>query len=63
MLSRAFDIKHWRTAVLIAFVAAMLVTPADPTSMVLAALALCGVWFLGAGLRAFLGCGSRSGTG
>ena len=54
MFSRLFDIKHWRPAVIICFVVAMFATPADPVSMLLAAAGLCGLYFLGVGLRTYL---------
>jgi len=54
MLSRLFDIKHWRLAVLICFVASMLVWVGDPGAMILTAVPLCGLYFLGVGIRTFL---------
>ena len=40
-------LKQWRMAVLVIFVISMLLTPADPISMLLMALPLSGLYFLG----------------
>lgn len=50
MACRLLDIKKWPYAVVICFVIAMLATPADPLSMILVALPLCGLYFLAVGL-------------
>jgi len=39
--------QQWRMAILIIFVVAMVLTPADPVSMLLMALPLCGLYVLG----------------
>ena len=44
-------LEKWRIAVLVIFVLSMFLTPsADPVSMLLMALPLCGLYFLGIGL-------------
>jgi sec-independent protein translocase protein TatC len=43
-------LSRWRIAVLIIFVASMLLTPADPISMLLMALPMTALYFLGVGL-------------
>lgn len=40
-------IQQWRMAILIIFVVAMVLTPADPVSMLLMAIPLCGLYVLG----------------
>ncbi len=40
-------LEKWRIAILIIFVLSMILTPADPISMLLMALPLCGLYFLG----------------
>lgn len=40
-------LKSWRLGVLICFGVAMLCTPADPLSMLLVAVPLCGIYSLG----------------
>jgi sec-independent protein translocase protein TatC len=42
--------EKWRIAVLVIFVISMLLTPADPISMLLMALPLCFLYFMGIGL-------------
>ncbi|QDU27722.1 Sec-independent protein translocase protein TatCy [Anatilimnocola aggregata] len=42
--------KQWRMAILIIFVVAMVLTPADPISMMLMAVPLCGLYVLGIGM-------------
>jgi sec-independent protein translocase protein TatC len=39
--------QQWRMAILIIFVVAMVLTPADPVSMLLMAIPLCGLYVLG----------------
>lgn len=43
-------IQQWRMAILIIFVVAMVLTPADPISMMLMAVPLCGLYVLGIGM-------------
>ncbi len=43
-------VSKWRVAVLVIFVIAMLLTPADPVSMLLMAIPLTGLYFLGIAL-------------
>jgi sec-independent protein translocase protein TatC len=43
-------IQQWRMAILIIFVVAMVLTPADPISMLLMAIPLCGLYVLGIGM-------------
>jgi sec-independent protein translocase protein TatC len=43
-------IQQWRMAILIIFVVAMVLTPADPVSMLLMAIPLCGLYVLGIGM-------------
>ena len=44
-------IEHWRVAVLVIFIVAMILTPSpDPYSMLLMAIPLCGLYVLGLGL-------------
>jgi sec-independent protein translocase protein TatC len=43
-------LKKWRIAILVIFVAAMLLTPADPVSMLLMAVPLTALYFGGVGL-------------
>jgi sec-independent protein translocase protein TatC len=43
-------LDKWRIAVLVIFVIAMLLTPADPVSMLLMAVPLTGLYFLGIGM-------------
>ena len=40
-------LSKWRVAVLVIFVAAMLLTPADPVSMLMLAVPLTALYFLG----------------
>ena len=40
-------LEKWRIAILIIFVLSMILTPADPISMLLMALPLSGLYFLG----------------
>ena len=40
-------IKQWRMAILSIFIIAMVLTPADPVSMLLMAIPLCGLYVLG----------------
>jgi sec-independent protein translocase protein TatC len=40
-------IQQWRMAILIIFIVAMVLTPADPVSMLLMAIPLCGLYVLG----------------
>lgn len=47
MLSIQAYLSKWRVAVLIIFVAAMLLTPADPVSMLMLAIPLTALYFLG----------------
>jgi len=47
-------IKQWRIAILVIFVAAMLLTPADPQSMLLLAMPLTFLYFLGIMLCKYL---------
>jgi sec-independent protein translocase protein TatC len=42
--------QQWRMAILIIFVVAMVLTPADPVSMMLMAVPLCGLYVLGIGM-------------
>lgn len=42
--------SQWRLAILIIFVVAMVLTPADPVSMLLMAIPLCGLYVLGIGM-------------
>jgi sec-independent protein translocase protein TatC len=42
--------QQWRMAILIIFVVAMVLTPADPVSMLLMAIPLCGLYVLGIGM-------------
>jgi sec-independent protein translocase protein TatC len=43
-------LSKWRMAIMIIFVASMLLTPADPVSMLLMAIPMTGLYFLGIGL-------------
>jgi Sec-independent protein secretion pathway component TatC len=54
MFWRLFDIKHWRAALIIVFVVAGIVTPADPRWMFLVAVPMYGVYLLIAGLRVYV---------
>jgi sec-independent protein translocase protein TatC len=45
-----FYITNWRIAILIIFIVAMVLTPADPVSMLLMAIPLCFLYVLGIGL-------------
>lgn len=47
-------LSKWRLAILVIFVVAMLLTPADPISMILLAVPLTGLYFLGVGLCRWL---------
>lgn len=47
-------LSKWRVAVLIIFALSMLLTPADPVSMVMLAIPLTGLYFLGVGLCKWL---------
>ncbi len=47
-------LSKWRVAILVIFVVAMLLTPADPISMILLAVPLTGLYFLGVGLCRWL---------
>jgi sec-independent protein translocase protein TatC len=47
-------LKKWRIAILVIFVAAMLLTPADPVSMLLMAVPLTVLYFSGVGLCAWM---------
>lgn len=42
--------QQWRMAILIIFIVAMVLTPADPISMLLMAIPLCGLYVLGIGM-------------
>ena len=43
-------LEKWRVAILVIFVISMMLTPADPYSMMLMAMPLTGLYFLGLGL-------------
>ncbi|MCL4205402.1 MAG: twin-arginine translocase subunit TatC [Pirellulaceae bacterium] len=43
-------LDKWRISVLVIFIISMLLTPADPVSMLLMAVPLCGLYFLGIGM-------------
>jgi len=43
-------LKKWRIAILIIFVASMLLTPADPVSMLMMAMPMTALYFLGIAL-------------
>ncbi|MBI3464766.1 MAG: twin-arginine translocase subunit TatC [Planctomycetes bacterium] len=43
-------LAKWRVAILVIFVVAMVLTPAEPTSMLLMAIPLCFLYYLGIGL-------------
>jgi sec-independent protein translocase protein TatC len=43
-------LEKWRIAILVIFVVSMVLTPADPVSMMLMAFPLSGLYFLGVGL-------------
>ena len=47
-------IEKWRVAILIIFVVSMVLTPADPVSMLLMAVPLCGLYFLGIGMSQWM---------
>lgn len=47
-------LEKWRIAVLVIFVISMLLTPADPISMLLMAVPLCGLYFLGVGMAQWM---------
>jgi len=50
MLSDLFDLRHWRVWVLAGCILAIMLTPNDPTSMVMAAAILSMVYLAGAWL-------------
>lgn len=50
MVSVKTYLEKWRVAILIIFVVSMVLTPADPVSMLLMALPLCALYFLGIGM-------------
>ena len=50
ILEIATYVKQWRIAVLVIFVISMILTPADPISLLLMALPLTGLYFLGIGM-------------
>ncbi len=54
VLSIATYLEKWRIAVLVIFVLSMLLTPADPTSMILMAVPLTGLYFGGILLCRFM---------
>ena len=43
-------LEKWRIAILVIFVLSMFLTPADPISMLLLAVPLTGLYFLGIGM-------------
>jgi sec-independent protein translocase protein TatC len=47
-------LEKWRIAILVIFVVSMVLTPADPISMLLMALPLCGLYFLGIGMAVWM---------
>ncbi len=47
LVSVELYLQQWRMAILIIFVVAMVLTPADPVSMLLMAIPLCGLYVLG----------------
>ncbi len=47
-------LEKWRVAILIIFVVSMVLTPADPISMLLMAIPLCGLYFLGIGMAVWM---------
>jgi sec-independent protein translocase protein TatC len=47
-------IEKWRVAILTIFVVSMVLTPADPVSMLLMAVPLCGLYFLGIGMSQWM---------
>jgi len=50
ILSEEMFLKNWRIAILVIFVISMLLTPADPISMLLMAVPLTVLYFLGIGM-------------
>lgn len=50
ILTTEMMLSKWRVAVLIIFVISMFLTPADPQSLVLMAVPLCALYFLGIGI-------------
>ena len=50
LVSEAMFLEKWRIAILVIFVISMLLTPADPISMLLMALPLTLLYFFGVGL-------------
>lgn len=50
LVSVELYMQQWRMAILIIFVVAMVLTPADPISMMLMAVPLCGLYVLGIGM-------------
>jgi len=55
-------IKSWRIAVLIIFVISMVLTPAEPYSMLAMAIPLTGLYFLGIGMCRFMPAGHGLGS-
>jgi sec-independent protein translocase protein TatC len=49
-----FYLQHWRIAILIICVIAMVLTPADPISMLLMAAPLCLLYLLGIGMCRYM---------
>jgi sec-independent protein translocase protein TatC len=47
-------LEKWRVAILIIFVVSMVLTPADPISMLLMAIPLCALYFLGIGMAVWM---------
>lgn len=54
MISVRAYLEKWRVAILTIFVVSMILTPADPVSMLLMALPLCGLYFLGIGMAQWM---------
>ena len=54
MISVKAYIEKWRVAILTIFVVSMVLTPADPVSMLLMAVPLCGLYFLGIGMSQWM---------
>lgn len=54
MISVKAYIEKWRVAILTIFVVSMILTPADPVSMLLMAVPLCGLYFLGIGMSQWM---------
>ncbi len=47
-------LEKWRVAILVIFVISMVLTPADPVSMLLMAIPLSGLYFLGIGMAKWM---------